>query len=92
MRDSERIDRICTQLAEAWKQFPDMRFGQFICNLPALTGTKDLDTWRTEDEPPTQEVLDSPIGPWVNQRGPYWSEILARVPHVPEGFYDEPQK
>jgi len=29
MRDINRIDKFCNELAEVWKTVPDLRFGQF---------------------------------------------------------------
>lgn len=31
MRKIERIDDFCSRLALAWKNVPDLRFGQFMC-------------------------------------------------------------
>lgn len=33
MRNPERIDKFCSKLAEYWKEVPDWRFGQLICNV-----------------------------------------------------------
>lgn len=33
MRDPDRIKPFCDRLARAWAKVPDMRFGQFVCNL-----------------------------------------------------------
>lgn len=33
MRDPERISKYCRTLQDAWSQFPDWRFGQFVINL-----------------------------------------------------------
>jgi hypothetical protein len=33
MRDPNRIDGILAQVAEIWKQYPDLRLGQLILNL-----------------------------------------------------------
>ena len=33
MRNPERIDKFCSKLAEYWKEAPDWRFGQLICNV-----------------------------------------------------------
>ena len=39
MRDKDRIDIFCKELAEVWKtQAPDWRFGQIICNLQFFAG------------------------------------------------------
>ena len=34
MRDPERIDKLCAELAKIWKEnYPDWRFMQLICNF-----------------------------------------------------------
>jgi hypothetical protein len=33
VRDPQRIDRIVDKLREVWKQHPDQRLGQLVCNL-----------------------------------------------------------
>ena len=33
MRDINRIDTFCTELAKYWKRVPDWRFGQLLCNV-----------------------------------------------------------
>ena len=33
MRDPNRIDYYCDELAELWHKVPDWRFGQFILNM-----------------------------------------------------------
>lgn len=33
MRNPERIDKFCSKLAEYWKEVPDWRFGQLVCNV-----------------------------------------------------------
>lgn len=33
MRSPERIDKFCSKLAEYWKEVPDWRFGQLVCNV-----------------------------------------------------------
>lgn len=33
MRDINRIDIFCQQLAKEWKKVPDMRFGQLFNNI-----------------------------------------------------------
>ena len=33
MRDPKRIDAFCKELATIWKEVPDWRFGQLICNV-----------------------------------------------------------
>lgn len=33
MRDPGRIPGFCAKLAVAWSRVPDLRFGQFMCNM-----------------------------------------------------------
>ena len=33
MRDPNRIEPLLAKVAEAWKKYPDLRFGQFMCNF-----------------------------------------------------------
>ena len=33
MRDPNRIDKFCNELAELWRKVPDWRFGQLMMNL-----------------------------------------------------------
>ena len=33
MRDPNRIDKYCKQLAEVWKELPDWRLGQLMVNF-----------------------------------------------------------
>lgn len=48
MRDPERIDKICNELASLWKSnVPDWRLMQLICNLQSATGS---DLFYIEDE------------------------------------------
>ena len=52
MRDINRIDIYMNRLGEAWKLYPDFRFGQMIMNvfpkMIELSGGKDL--FYMEDE------------------------------------------
>ena len=36
MRDITRIDPLLEKLGEAWKKYPNQRFGQFMCNFFGL--------------------------------------------------------
>lgn len=47
MRNKDRIKPFCEKLAEAWERCPDMRFGQFICNV---YGAVKRDPFFIEDE------------------------------------------
>jgi hypothetical protein len=45
MRDPERIERIeriCTALAECWSEFPDLRLGQLITNINCVYKNQDI--------------------------------------------------
>lgn len=47
MRDPNRIDPLLAKLSEAWKKYPDQRFGQFVTNF---FGASRQDVWHTEDD------------------------------------------
>lgn len=47
MRDPERIDKFCEELAAQWHKVPDWRFGQLIDNI--LFGT-EKDIFFIEDD------------------------------------------
>ena len=42
MRDLERIERLLTQLQEAWSAFPDMRLGQLLINITRSQSVPDF--------------------------------------------------
>lgn len=51
MRDINRIDKFCDELKECWKQYPDQRFGQFMCNaLGFVAGEKHIDPFFPEED------------------------------------------
>lgn len=48
MRNPNRIDDFCKELAKIWKtNVPDWRFGQLICNV---FGTMDFDPFFPEED------------------------------------------
>lgn len=48
MRNPDRIDRFCMQLAKIWKEeVPDWRFGQLICNV---FGSMNCDPFFPEED------------------------------------------
>ena len=49
MRDPNRIDEFCANLAEVWKNVPDWRFGQLIMNVCRFEGRPDI--YYVEDKP-----------------------------------------
>ena len=48
MRNRDRIRPFCERLIAAWEKCPDMRFGQFICNV--YGGPIKRDPFYIEDE------------------------------------------
>ena len=55
MRDPNRIDEFCKDLASCWHKVPDWRFGQFISNvLGAYVGETRRDIFFPEDN----EIMD----------------------------------
>lgn len=47
MRDINRIDNFCNELAKYWKKIPDVRFGQLISNVFSLC---ERDPWFYEED------------------------------------------
>lgn len=51
MRDPNRIDKFCNELAKLWHKFPDWRFGQFVLNMErACRVNTGRDVFFLEDE------------------------------------------
>ena len=51
MRDPNRINKFCNELAQLWRTVPDWRFGQLMCNLLGeYTKATKNDPFFTEDE------------------------------------------
>lgn len=52
MRDPNRIDKFCNELAELWHKVPDWRFGQLMMNLFAIYKIKysAVDWFNAEDD------------------------------------------
>ena len=51
MRDPNRIQKFCNELADLWRIVPDWRFGQFISNvLGAYVAETRRDIFFPEDE------------------------------------------
>lgn len=48
MRNPDRIDVICNELARQWKRYPDFRFMQLIYNFMVAMNS---DCFYMEDEP-----------------------------------------
>lgn len=47
MRDPARIDPLLEKLGEAWKKYPDMRFGRFMNNFFSVC---EQNVFNTEDD------------------------------------------
>ena len=47
MRDPNRIEPLLARVAEAWDRYPDLRFGQFMCNF---FGSCRCDVFHIEDD------------------------------------------
>lgn len=70
MRDINRIDKFCENLAESWKRLPDWRFGQLMMNLLGQYYTdKKRDPFFTEDD----EMIKF-IEEYTRYNGPYPQE------------------
>ena len=54
MRDINRIDAITDRLNKIWKQYPDWRFFQFLCNI----GFDFRHDWFYFEDDKLIEVLD----------------------------------
>lgn len=50
MRDTERIDKICTLLADIWHQYPDWRFTQLLFNFIFFADATDRINFFQEDD------------------------------------------
>ena len=48
MREEARIDRILEKIRTAWKNNPDMRFGQLLINMCVIPD--DFTAWNIEDD------------------------------------------
>lgn len=51
MRDPNRIDDFCNELAKMWHVVPDLRFGQMMCNIiDCYNASKQKDVFFAEDD------------------------------------------
>lgn len=50
MRNSIDIDKFCLRLNNAWQQVPNMRFGQFMCNVLSTCQARGKEMYYLEDE------------------------------------------
>lgn len=50
MRDPERIDKFCDEIAEIWKEkIPDWRFGQTMSNFTRYLRVRGIDIFFLEE-------------------------------------------
>ena len=49
MRDVNRIQPFCNELAKLWAKCPNMRFGQFMLNVFGEIASKGVDPFFPED-------------------------------------------
>lgn len=51
MRDPERIDKFCNEIADIWKnEIPDWRFGQIMSNFECWLKGKGIDIFFPEEK------------------------------------------
>ena len=56
MRDINRIDKFCKELAEIWKErYPDWRFGQMMINI---LNSFDIDPFFMEEDEMIKRIKD----------------------------------
>lgn len=56
MRDTDRIDNFCSELAKIWKEnCPDWRFGQFMMNV---LNSFNTDPWFDEEDAMIEKIRD----------------------------------
>lgn len=58
MRDPNRIDPLLAKLGEAWKKYPDQRFGQFVTNFFVRYGKDPFNVEDDEWMRALQEFID----------------------------------
>ena len=59
IRDPNRIDEFCNELATLWKNYyPDMRFGQFVLNLYTYISNNARDMFFIEDQQMMQYIKE----------------------------------
>jgi len=68
VRDPKRIDRMLEKLAVLWKQAPDLRLGQLICNVSAPSRA---DPFYVEDDwlERSIELATKPVGTREGEAG-----------------------
>ena len=49
-RDPDRITDVMAQVEELWRQYPDWRLGQLLCNVAAWADPTPESVWSVEDD------------------------------------------
>ena len=78
MRDPNRIDYYCDELAELWHKVPDWRFGQLIWNIISYNQNYDKDTFYLEDAN-MFKMINEMILDYTTVRGTPRKETRART-------------
>ena len=50
MRDPDRITEVLANVEELWRQYPDWRLGQLLCNVAAWADPTPESVWVVEDD------------------------------------------
>lgn len=50
MRDVNRIQPFCDEFAKLWEKYPDLRFGQIMCNAGNILFNFGKDIFYMEDD------------------------------------------
>ena len=50
MRDPERITDVLARVEELWRQYPEWRLGQLLCNVAAWADPTPESVWVVEDD------------------------------------------
>ena len=73
MRDPQRIQKYCNQLADLWRMVPDWRFAQLMINaMRAFEATYHRDAFYKEDEEFFQ-FLEK----YLTKTSDFWKNIKA---------------
>src|SRR5438094_242138 len=56
MRDPERITDVLAHVEELWRQYPDWRLGQLLCNVAAWADPTPEATWVVEDDEVVEQI------------------------------------
>ena len=50
MRNPDRIPQVLEEIEHLWRQHPDWRLGQLICNLTAWANPEEVSPYDIEDD------------------------------------------